>query len=264
MEHSFEGKTAVITGGTSGIGKAVAQQLARASARVVVVGQDEEKGRRVEESLLEINEASKFVRANISNESEVESLFETTRELFGNADLLFNNAGREGIMAPVTDFPSEVCEELTQVNIKGTFLCVKYALPQMLDKGEGAIVNTASFVGTTVPFPTGMIYGATKAAVLSMTATLAEGYSDKGIRVFAVCPWMTETPMLDRLTGGQQEVRDQLQQVNPSGTFASPEDIAGVVNRMFAEDAAFVPGGAYLVDAGPEVQQVEIPYRVAG
>lgn len=168
---------------------------------------------------------------------------------YGSLDFLFNNAGFEGSMAPVTDFLAEICDKIAGFNIKGTLLCIKHAIPLMLTSG-GAIVNNASFVGTTVPFPNGMMYGATKAAVLSITSTLNAGYADKGIRAFAVCPWMTETPMLDRLTDGNDEVRAQLQQINPSGRFASSEDIAEVVSAMFMDKQLYSSGEAYLVDAG--------------
>jgi NAD(P)-dependent dehydrogenase (short-subunit alcohol dehydrogenase family) len=164
-------------------------------------------------------------------------------------------------MAPVTDFDAETCGELAQINIKGTLLCIKHAIPMMQNNG-GTIVNNASFVGTTVPFPNGMMYGATKAAVLSMTSTLHTGYNEQGIRSLAVCPWMTSTPMVDRLTGGNDEARTQLQQINPSGKFATPEDIAKVVVDMFMNNGDYNSGEAFLVDSGAETQQVQIPYQI--
>jgi NAD(P)-dependent dehydrogenase (short-subunit alcohol dehydrogenase family) len=256
----MENKSAVITGGTSGIGKAVAKNLMNHSVNVVIVGQDNQKGERAAEDLKSKNGNAEFIRCDISDENEVENLFEKVENNYESLDFLFNNAGTEGVMAPVTDFPAEACDKLAQVNIKGTLLCIKHALPLMLENG-GTIVNNASFVGTTVPFPNGMMYGATKAAVLSITSTLNAGYGDKGIRAFAVCPWMTETPMIDRLTGGNDEVRSQLKQINPSGSFAKPEDISKVVTEMYLDKKSFNPGEAYLVDAGAKTQKVQIPYQ---
>jgi NAD(P)-dependent dehydrogenase (short-subunit alcohol dehydrogenase family) len=206
MERNLEGKTAVITGGTSGIGKAVASHLADLAANVIIVGRNDQKGKSAAEHINAQDRHVRFIKCDISDENDIKGLFDEVKEDYGRLDFLFNNAGVEGSMAPVTDFPAEACDELAQVNIKGNLLCIKHALPLMLES-EGTIINNASFVGTTVPFPNGMMYGATKAAVLSITATLNAGYGDKGIRAFAVCPWMTETPMVDRLTGGNDDVR---------------------------------------------------------
>lgn len=257
----MENKTAVITGGTSGIGKAVAKNLIDKAANVIIVGQDIQKGKRAVEDLNTENKHVEFIKCDVSDESEIENLFEEVESNYESLEFLFNNAGIEGVIAPVTDFPAETCDELAQVNIKGTLLCIKHALPLLLKSG-GTIINNASFIGTTVPFPNGMMYGATKAAVLSITSTLNAGYKDEGIRAFAVCPWMTETPMVDRLTGGNEEVRSQLQQINPSGNFAKPEDIAEVVTAMFIDKQSYNSGEAYLVDAGAQTQQVQIPYQI--
>lgn len=256
-------QTAVITGGTSGIGKAVAAKLLEQDVNVIIAGRDQEKGKKAVGELANGSGSIRFVACDVSKESDLENLFNEVKDKHQQLDYLFNNAGIEGSMAPVTDFMAETCDELAEVNIKGTLLSIKHALPLMLENG-GTIVNNASFVGTTVPFPNGMMYGATKAAVLSMTSTLSAGYSDKGIRSLAVCPWMTATPMVDRLTGGNEEARAQLQQINPSGNFATPEDIAEVVVAMFMDTDSYGSGEAYLVDAGSQTQQVKIPYQMLG
>lgn len=261
MVRALKNKTALVTGGTSGIGKAVAKELAEQGANVIIVGRDKKKGERAAEELNATTQQVTFINGDISHEEEVQNLCEDIKNKHGSLDFLFNNAGVEGSMTPVTDFPVETCDELAQVNIKGPLLCIKHALPLMLKNG-GTVVNTASFVGTTVPFPMGMMYGATKAALLSITATLNAGYAEKGIRAFAVCPWMTETPMVDRLTGGSEEVRSQLEEINPSGKFAQPEDIAEIVTAMFESDNSYEPGQAYLVDAGAQTQQVQLPYQI--
>jgi NAD(P)-dependent dehydrogenase (short-subunit alcohol dehydrogenase family) len=140
--------------------------------------------------------------------------------------------------------------------VKGVFLCLKHVLPHMQARGSGAIVNTASFVGTIVPLPDGMAYGASKAAVLSLTRTAAAAVGSQPIRVFAVCPWITDTPMIDRLTGHQAEGKRQFAGVNPSGVIATPDDVAEVVMRLFTGAIDLENGGALLVDAGGATARV--------
>ena len=127
---------------------------------------------------------------------------------------------------------------------------MKHAIPHIAERGGGIVINTASFVGTTVPFPDGVLYGATKAAVLSMTRSVAAGSAEQNVRVFAVCPWITDTPMVDRLTGHRAEAKAQFGGINPSGRIATPEDIAGVVLSIFTGGADLESGDAVLVDSG--------------
>lgn len=117
-------------------------------------------------------------------------------------------------------------------------------------------MNSASFVGTAVPFPLGAVYGATKAAVLSLTASTAAGYGEHGIRIYAVCPWITDTPMIDRLTGHQPEAKQELAAMNPSGHIATPDEIAEIVVSMFTGDADVDPGEAVLIDHGGRLQKI--------
>ncbi len=261
MDTFFQNKTAVITGGTSGIGKAVALELASKSANVVIAGRNKGRGAEAEKEISNAGGNVAFIQTDISDEKQVQSLFSSAKDSYGSIDFLFNNAGVEGPIAPVTDYPLEALDEVCNVNFKGTFLCAKYALKYMAEQGKGVIVNTASFVGTTFPFPAGMAYGASKAAVLSMTSALSEGYKDQNISVMAVCPWMVETPMLERLTGGVEEARENLKALNPSGEFASAAEIASVVTGMFTGKNGYSTGQAFLVDADSKTQQIRIPLQ---
>jgi NAD(P)-dependent dehydrogenase (short-subunit alcohol dehydrogenase family) len=177
----------------------------------------------------------------------------------GSIDFLFNNAGVEGAIGPLGDYPVEDVDALLATNVKGVFLLLKHVLPGMQARNAGVVVNTASFVGSIVPLPDGMAYGATKAAVLSMTRAAAAGVGSSAVRVFAVCPWITDTPMIDRLTGHQAEAKRQFAGVNPSGVIASPEDVAAVVTRLFAGGLDLENGGALLVDAGGQTTRVRPP-----
>jgi NAD(P)-dependent dehydrogenase (short-subunit alcohol dehydrogenase family) len=200
-----------------------------------------------------------FIQTDVQSEPEIRSLFQRSVNTFGGIDYLFNNAGVEGVLAPITECPESACDEVLNTNIKGVFLCMKHVIPAMLERGGGAIVNTASFVGTAVPFPDAVAYGASKAAVLSMTSSVAAGFGDQGIRVYAVCPWITDTPMIDRLTGYQSEAKTQFASVNPSGRIAAPEDVAGVAVAMLAGAPEYENGDAVLVDNGGSTQKVQMP-----
>lgn len=261
MSNQFRDKTIVITGGTSGIGKALALSIASESANIVIAGRNTKSGRQVEDQINKEESTSKFIQTDVTSEQQVQHLFAETHDTFGSIDYLFNNAGEEGPMVPVTEFSEEVFDKVSDVNFKGAFFCVKHVLPYMLEQNNGVIVNTSSFVGTTLPFPAGMVYGATKAAIMSMTATLAEAYKEHNIRILAVSPWMVDTPMLERLTGGNDEIRNQFQQINPSGEFVKAEEIASVVTEMFAGENGYETGQAFLVDAGAKTQQVQIPFE---
>ena len=216
--QQLDGKVVVVTGGSSGIGKVTALELASRAAKVVIAGRNSARGDSAARMITDAGGEAIFVQADVRHESQVAALFERAISTFGSLDGLFNNAGIEGVLGPITESPEAVCEDVLSINIKGVFLCIKHAIPPMLEHGGGAIVNTASFVGTVVPFPAGVVYGASKAAVLSMTASVAVAFGDQGIRVYAVCPWMTDTPMANRLAGHQAEAKAQFAKLNPSGT----------------------------------------------
>ncbi|MGB3905348.1 MAG: glucose 1-dehydrogenase [Anaerolineae bacterium] len=260
--QQLDGKVVVVTGGSSGIGKATALELASKGAKVVIAGRNSERGDSAARMITSAGGEAIFVQTNVRYESEVVALFERAVSTFGSLYGLFNNAGIEGALGSIIECPEAVCEDVLSINIKGVFLCIKHAIPAMLEHGGGAIVNTASFVGTTVPFPDGAVYGASKAAVLSMTASVAAGFADQGIRVYAVCPWMTDTPMANRLTGGQGEAKAQFAKLNPSGKLVKPEDVAGVVVSMLADAPEYNSGEAVLVDSGGHTQKVQMPQAV--
>ena len=258
MVRQLEGKVVVVTGGATGIGKAAALELASKGAKVVIAGRNAERGEAVVEMITDAGGDAVFVQTDVRREPEVRALFQRTLSTFGGVDCLFNNAGVEGVLGPITECPEAACDEVLNTNIKGAFLCMKHAIPAMLEQGGGAIVNTASFVGTVVPFPDAVAYGASKAAVLSMTSSVAAGFADQGIRVYAVCPWITDTPMVDRLTGHQSEAKTQFASVNPSGQITTPEDVAGIAVAMLAGAPEYGNGDAVLVDSGGNTQKVQM------
>ena len=197
-----------------------------------------------------------FLKTDVRIENAISGLFDQAIELYGGLDYLFNNAGIEGVLGPISETSEEIIDDVLSINIKGVFLCMKQVLPYFTKQGGGIIVNTSSFVGTVLPFPDAVLLGATQAGVISMTQSVAAGFASKNIRVFAVCPWLTDTPMVDRLTHHQAEAKSRLAGMNPSGQAATPEDVANVVLAMFAGDPSFQSGDAVLVDHGGATQKI--------
>jgi NAD(P)-dependent dehydrogenase (short-subunit alcohol dehydrogenase family) len=254
-------KVAVITGGSSGIGLAVARELCAVDTSVVVVARNEALGQAAVDDLpLGMAE---FVRADVSCEPDVAALFDRVRDRYGRLDFIFNGAGAEGAgVAPPDGWSDQHCDEVLSVNIKGVFLTIKHGVPLMLDSG-GAIVNAASFVGTIVPILDAAIYGASKAAVISMTRAVAAGYADRGMRCYAVAPWVTDTPMIDRLThgAGAEAKAGFAATFNPSGKLVAPREVSAIVCDMFLRPSAYSNGDIVLVDSGGTQKRIA-PYAI--
>ena len=256
MADALTGKVAVITGGATGIGKAVATRLAAAGAKVLIAGRNHVRGKTSAYDLAKHGYQVKFLRTDVRIENAISGLFDQAIELYGGLDYLFNNAGIEGVLGPISESSEEIVDDVLSINVKGVFLCMKHVLPLFTKQGGGIIVNTSSFVGTVLPFPDAVLLGATQAGVISMTQSVAAGFASENIRVFAVCPWLTDTPMVDRLTQHQAEAKSRLAGMNPSGRAATPEDVANVVLAMFAGDPSFHSGDAVLVDHGGATQKI--------
>jgi NAD(P)-dependent dehydrogenase (short-subunit alcohol dehydrogenase family) len=250
------GKVAVVTGGATGIGKAVATRLAAAGASVVIAGRDLMRGKTSATDLARHGYQVRFFRTDVRIENAVTTLYDYAVDTFGGLDFLFNNAGIEGVLGPIEASSEEIIDDVLAINVKGMFLCMKQVLPLFVRQGGGTIVNTSSFVGTVLPFPEAVLLGATQAGVISMTQSVAKGFAGENINVFAVCPWLTDTPMVDRLTQHQVGEKSRLAGMNPSGRAATPEDVANVVLALFAGDTSFQSGDAVLVDHGGATQKI--------
>jgi NAD(P)-dependent dehydrogenase (short-subunit alcohol dehydrogenase family) len=256
MADEIAGKVAVVTGGATGIGKAVATRLAAAGAKVVIAGRDHIRGKTSATDLARHGYEVKFVRTDVRIENAIQTLYDYTIDVHGGLDFLFNNAGIEGVLGPIGDNPEDLVDDVLAINVKGVFLAMKQVLPLLVKHGGGTIVNTSSFVGTVLPFPDAVLLGATQAAVVSMTQSVAAGFGSQNVKVFAVCPWLTDTPMVDRLTSHQAEAKSRLAGMNPSGMVATPEDVANVVLSLFSGTSSFQSGDAVLVDHGGATQKI--------
>jgi NAD(P)-dependent dehydrogenase (short-subunit alcohol dehydrogenase family) len=249
----LEGKAALVTGGGSGLGRASAIALARAGATVTVADVDEQGGK--ETAALVTQEAggdAEFVRADVTQADEVEAMVDKAVAQWGHLDCALNNAGTTGVSAPTADYTIEDWNRAIALNLTGVFLCLKYELPAMLERG-GAIVNMASGAGL-VGFPGLPAYVASKHGVVGLTRAAALEYASRGVRINAICPGSTRTPMLEGFMGGDEQVERMMTRAVPLGRLGRPEEIADAVVWLCSDAASFVVGHALAVDGGSVIQ----------
>jgi NAD(P)-dependent dehydrogenase (short-subunit alcohol dehydrogenase family) len=251
MNQDFKNKVALVTGSSFGIGKATALAFAKRGAKVVLADWIED-----EETLNLIKKEGGdafFVKCDVSNEKDVKNLHEKTMENYGRLDFAFNNAGIEGVPGIVHECTNENWDKILGINLKGTWLCMKYQLPIMLEQGKGAIVNNASIAGL-VGFSGVPAYVASKHAVVGLTKNAALDYAKLGIRVNVVCPGVIKTPMIDRFTGKDKEIEKQFVAMKPIGRLGEPEEVADAVVWLCSDGSSFVTGHTLTVDGGWVVQ----------
>ena len=249
MASWFAGKVALVTGGSSGIGRASALAFAREGARVVVADITVEGGEETVALIKKTGGDATFVKADVAKASEVEALVNTTVAIYGRLDCAHNNAGIEGPGATTVDYAEEAWDRVIAINLKGVWLCMKYEIPQMLKVGAGAIVNTASTAGL-VGYPRGSAYVASKHGVAGLTKTAALEYAKTGVRVNAVCPGAIDTPMMGRITDHRPQRAARMAAAEPVGRMGQPEEIAEAVVWLCSDASSFVTGLAMAVDGG--------------
>lgn len=249
MTAEFEGKVALVTGGTSGIGRETAILFAKAGAKVVVSGRREPEGNETVSLVQAAGGEAVFVKADVSKASEVDSLVQTAVKHFGRLDIAFNNAGIEGVWVPIARQSEEDWDQTIAINLKGVWLCLKYEIRRMLKQGTaGAIVNMASISGLMGSVGAGA-YSASKHGVVGLTKTAALENAKSGIRVNAVCPGVIETAMADRLFS-VPAVNKYVLDCHPVGRFGKPAEIADAVLWMCSERASFMTGQTLVLDGG--------------
>ena len=251
MAGSLEGKVALVTGGSSGIGRASALAFAREGAQVVVADVNPSGGEETLDRIKEMGGEAIFVRADVSSAADVEAMVSRTVEFYGGVDCAFNNAGISvPVRGPMHEFPEEMWDQVVNINLKGVWLCMKFEIRHMLQAGGGTIVNTASIMGP-VGSPTGnMAYNASKHAVVGMTKTAAIEYAQSGIRVNAVCPGYILTPLLEQGLLSDPGQEEKIIGRHPMGRLGTPEEIAESVVWLCSDAASFVTGHTMTVDGG--------------
>ncbi len=244
-----EEKTAVITGGASGIGRATAEVYSENGANVVIGDIDVEHGRETVDHIVENGGEATFVETNVSVESDVEELIETAVETYGGLDVVFNNAGTEGRLADFAGYESSEFDQVVSVNMRGAFYGIKHGLRAMLEDGGGSIINTSS-----VASETGIMgragYSASKAGINGMTRAAAMEYAEDQIRVNSVLPGIVATSMQDRVADQRPDATDRYEIEEAMPGRASPRDIANVVLFLGSELSARVTGVILPVDGG--------------
>ena len=194
------------------------------------------------------------VRCDVARAADVKAALDRTVEAFGRLDFAFNNAGVEQkALAPTADLDVEEWDRVHNIDLRGVFLCMKYEIPLMLERGGGAIVNTSSGAGV-VGIQGNPAYCAAKHGVIGLTRAAALDYAAQNLRVNAVCPGYIDTPMMGRFTGGTPEGRAKVIAEEPVGRMGKPEEIAAAVVWLCSDAAAFMVGHAMVIDGGQTIQ----------
>jgi NAD(P)-dependent dehydrogenase (short-subunit alcohol dehydrogenase family) len=249
MTDLLTGKTALVTGGGSGIGRDAACAFARAGAHVVVADIDQAGGEETVALIDGMSGTGMFVRADVSRAGDVENIVNAAVAAYGSLDCAFNNAGIQGELSQTADCSEENWDRVTEINLKGVWLCMKYEIAQMLKQGSGAIVNNSSNFGLVGS--QGMpAYSASKHGVIGLTKTAALEYAQTGIRINAVCPGPVQTPLVDKIVERQPEIVDAIIEREPIGRMGQPEEIARAVVWLCSPEASFIIGVALPVDGG--------------
>jgi len=250
----FLNKVVLITGAAGGIGRETAKAFAKEGAKLSLVDVNFEALEQLSKELNLEEDKYLLIAADVTKEEQVERYVNETVKKFGRIDIFFNNAGVEGKVAPITEYPSDALDLVIDVNIKGVFYGLKYVLRVMKEQKSGSIINTSSIAGLK-GLPNTSAYNASKAAVISLTKTAAVEFAPFGIRVNAVCPALVNTRMMRELERGfnpenPELARELLAKSVPLGRYSEPEDVVNAVLYLASDKASFITGIALEVVGG--------------
>jgi NAD(P)-dependent dehydrogenase (short-subunit alcohol dehydrogenase family) len=249
MTQQFSGKVALVTGGASGLGRGSAIALAQEGAKVVVADVAASEAEVTAQAITAAGGQAIFVKADVTKSSEVEAMVQATVKAFGRLDFALNSAGIDGVRARAADYPEDVWQQVINLNLTGVFLCMKSELAVMLKQSSGVVVNMSSVAGVT-GFPGYAAYTASKHGVIGLTKTAAIDYAKVGIRVNAICPAYTSTPMLARMLEQHSDLEAKLISRVPLRRLGTTAEIAQAAIYLFSDAAAFITGHSLVMDGG--------------
>jgi len=249
MNTDFEDRIVLVTGAASGIGRATALAFAGRGAVVIVSDITEAAGEETVQQIEQAGGQAQFIKADVAQVAEVLAMVQTISQTYGRLDFAINNAGIGGRGANVADYTLEDWQQVIDINLNGVFYCMKYELQQMVKQNGGTIVNTASVAGLR-GLANSSAYSASKHGVIGLTKSAALEYARHNIRVNAVCPVFTRTPLFDKLFESRPDYEEKLLRNIPLRRYGQPDDIAGVITWLCSDDAGFVTGLAVPIDGG--------------
>jgi NAD(P)-dependent dehydrogenase (short-subunit alcohol dehydrogenase family) len=248
--NTFAGKVALVTGGSSGIGRATAIKFGERSAKVVVAARREKEGEETVEMIKKAGGEGMFVQTDVRIASQVENMVTRTVEKYGRLDIAFNNAGVGSKMARLIRMTEETFDEVADTNFKGVWLSMKYEIPVMQGQGGGVIINNASIAGVSTAERLA-VYSGSKHAVVAISNTAATEYGRDNIRVVSVCPGWIKTAMTEELRARKDA--DTFRDNIPLKRWGEPEEVAEMVIWLASDAASFVSGGAFIVSGGMNI-----------
>ena len=241
MITSMDNKVALIVGGTGSIGAATAVAFARLGTKVIIAGRNTSAAESVLEQIAEAGSEGRFIQTDLTEPASVDKLAHKAVNTYGTIDIAFNNAGWEGVPAKTADIEEADWQRMLDIKLTGLWRCMKFELKQMLVQGKGSIVNMSGNWGL-VGFPEYGAYCAAAHGIMGITKAAALEYVGDGIRVNAVCPGAVDTPLLDRIFGGNEEIKNGFGEQLPMGRLATAEEIAEAVIWLSSDAASYVNG----------------------
>ena len=251
MPQDFTGKVAIVTGAASGIGTAIARQLATGGAKVVVADLALARAETVVQEIAAAGGTAAAFEINVADAIEVSAMVDFAVQRFGGLHLAVNNAGIGGPAAPVADYPLEGWHQVLNVNLNGAFYGLKYQIPAIIASGGGAIVNMASILGG-VGFANSSAYVTAKHGLVGLTKTAALEYAKHGVRINSIGPGFIDTPLLSK--NMDQATLTYIAGLHPVGRLGTPDEVAALTCFLLSAEASFITGSYHLVDGGYTAQ----------